>query len=276
MYATVKNLADAHELACAIIMDTHREISIQTHIDKAEFTIEYPAPMYITITDPLSEPQVSPGVLFKEKLAEGYKKQFLTLTPPRVDGKHATYTYFNRLKDYPVIDSGDCPSTCIPNEDDCRFCFAQSSMKGDGDGRGFDQITILVNKLVYDANSRRGIMVTWNPLLDAESIEPPCMDLVQVIIRDGKIMFRVVFRSQDMLSGLGENLIGCSALHQNIREQINNHPDYKGKPLETGPLTLISLIPHIYKKRDSTEFGLMRTRIYNRQMAGNWKFQYVL
>jgi hypothetical protein len=101
--------------------------------------------------------------------------------------------------------------------------------------------------------------------MDLEDIQVDLLKYAQ----DGRsdVEFRVAIATDQF---------GCSALHQNIREQINNHPDYKGKPLETGPLTLISLIPHIYKKRDSTEFGLMRTRIYNRQMAGNWKFQYVL
>jgi len=276
MYATVKNLADAHELACATIMNSHREISIQTHIDKEEFTLEYSTPMYITVLEPLAQPQISAGALFGKKMAEAYKKQFLTLTPPRADGLQAVYTYYNRLKDYPII-SDSCPPGCKPNEDDCRFCLDQMMTNGDGNGKGYDQILATVAKLAADPNSRRGIMVTWNPSLDAESLEPPCMDLVQFVIREGRLHMRVVFRSQDMLSALGENLIGCTALFEHILNLIKSHPDYhQDCPLEMGHLTLISLIPHIYKKRDSQEFGMMRQQIHTRKMQNNWHFQYVI
>ena len=144
-------------------------------------------------------------------------------------------------------------------------------MCGDGRGDGFKQVTELVKKLVSDPNSRRGVMVTWNPLLDSFSREPPCMNWLQVVIRNGIVHLRVVYRSQDALLGLPENLVGCAALLEYITNEIVD----KGLKVVPGTLTLISTIPHIYKKRDSNDLDKMIAHIQSQKKSGMWKSRIV-
>ncbi len=268
-------LSEAHEGAVDAVLNTSKAIEIQTHLDKSEKTIEFEAEdgsdeiITIKVLHPLMEPQVSSGTFFGEKFTEAYKKQFLTLTPPRADGKHATYTYWNRLEDFPVIEDG------IDHNGDFY-----SYLIGNGDGGGVKQISGIIQKLYNDPNSRRGVAVTWSPELDSESTEPPCMDLVQFVIRNGQVNMRCVFRSQDILSGLGENLVGCAAMLEYVTNEINDaleicDPDETPITYGVGSLILISIIAHIYHRRDAHELQKMKEKINEKKMLKQWKVKIV-
>jgi thymidylate synthase len=93
------------------------------------------------------------------------------------------------------------------------------------------------------------------------------MNWLQIVIRNGKVYLRVLFRSQDFLLGLPENLVGCAALQEWIVSEFVK----LGIPVTIGNLTLISTIPHIYKKRDTDDFDKMRSHIYALKIQKNWK-----
>jgi thymidylate synthase len=94
------------------------------------------------------------------------------------------------------------------------------------------------------------------------------MDMLQFVIRGGKVHGRIIFRSQDMLLGLPENMVGCAALLKYVVDGINAIADFVVEP---GQLTLVSLIPHIYKTRDGKEFDMMRAHIHALKRFGKWK-----
>lgn len=262
MEIITNTLSEAHEMAFDAIVQQHKEINIQTHTDKEEFTLEFEAPnggddqLVLHILHPLMEPQVSDGCPFQKGFTEAYKKQFLTLTPPRADGKHPVYTYWNRYEDHPVV--GIASSA---------FSESRPVPMGDGRGDGIHQVTETIKKLAADPNSRRGVMVGWNPLLDLHNPEPPCMCLMQIVIRNGKVHIRVLFRSQDIGLGLPENLVGCTAFLEYVTNGINQISKVQ---YEVGELTLVSWIPHIYKKRDQNYFDQMRAEIHRKKTLGLW------
>lgn len=279
MEITANTLSEAHEAAFDAIIESHSEIDIQTHRDKKEFTLEFNNKeghddcITLHVLYPLREPQVSEGAPFGKGFTAAYEKQFTTISPHRKDGNHATYTYWNRSEDYPFPNSRESAinklirlvkNHILNTEEEYQ------SMHGDGRGDGFKQVTELVKKLAADPNNRRGVIVTWNPLLDATSLEPPCMDLIQVVIRKGKVHIRVVFRSQDIGLGLPENLVGVKAYLVYITNEINR---LSGKNYEVGEITLVSLIPHIYKKRDANYFDKMIEVIKKKKESGNWKIK---
>jgi thymidylate synthase len=265
MEIIAETLSEAHEAAFDEILNCHKEIDIQTHVDKKEFTLEFEGEnggddiITMRVLHPLQEPQVSPGVNYQTGFTEAYKKQFLTLTPPRADGNHAVYTYWNRSKDFPCVGIASN-----------AWQSAHAVVMGDGRGDGFDQVSIVIEKLAKDPNNRRGVIVTWNPLIDARSLEPPCMDMIQFVIRNGRLHMRVIFRSQDILLGLPENFVGCTAYLVYVAAEISK---LVGHEVKVGELTLVSLIPHIYKKRDGDEFDQMRARIHELKTLGKWKVQ---
>lgn len=262
MEIIAETLSEAHEAAVDVVLNTSKAIEIQTHPDKVEKTIEFEAEdgsdeiITIKVLRPLQEPQVSKGARFGPGFTEAYRKQFLTLTPPRADDKQATYTYWNRHEDHPFIS--------IDEKEKNYF------IRGDGRGDGTPQISGIIEKLAKDPNSRRAVSVTWCPLLDATSTEPPCMLFVQFVIRNGRVNMRTLFRSQDILSGLGENLVGCAALLDYVTKGINSKVPL-GHGYDVGSLILISIIPHIYHKRDEHELVQMKREIFNKKQTGQWK-----
>jgi len=275
-------LAEAHEGAVDAILNRHKKIDINTSPDKKEATIEFESldgtdeVITIKVRHPLAEPQISTGCPFGPGFTAAYKKQFLTLTPPREDGMHATYTYWNRHEDHPSSISMSKFSIwwrCIRNHVlGIEETVGDKILFGDGRGDGLKQITSIIEKLARDPNNRRGISITWNPSLDMTSTDPPCMIFIQVVIRNGKVHLRTLFRSQDTLLGLCENLVGAAALIEYITNEINRmaRTSYK-----VGTLILISTIPHIYQIRDANYLEQMKVEINRKKTLGLWKVRVI-
>jgi thymidylate synthase len=96
------------------------------------------------------------------------------------------------------------------------------------------------------------------------------MDMLQFVIRNGMVHARIIFRSQDMLLGLPENQVGAAALLGYVVDGINAIADFVVEP---GQITIVSLIPHIYKRRDGKEFDMMRAHIDAQKRFGKWKVE---
>ena len=63
-----------------------------------------------------------------------------------------------------------------------------------------DQVRYIVEKLRASPESRRAVGVTWCPPVDGKLGDCPCLQLIQCVVRDGRLDMKVVFRSNDMLS----------------------------------------------------------------------------
>jgi len=111
------------------------------------------------------------------------------------------------------------------------------------DGRDvhIDQIDYIVRKLTAAKNSRRAIAVTWNPAVDENLDDCPCLQIVQCLIRDGKLQMKAVFRSNDILSAAGANIYALVHLQKTIAGRLG---------IPCGRYTHIALVPHIYYLRD--------------------------
>lgn len=107
-----------------------------------------------------------------------------------------------------------------------------------------DQIDYIARKLAAAPNSRRAVAITWNPPVVDENLDdcPPCLQLVQCLLRDGKLQMKVVFRSNDILSAAGSNMYALVRLQKMIADRL-------GVPC--GRYTHIALVPpHVYYRRD--------------------------
>jgi thymidylate synthase len=129
-------------------------------------------------------------------------------------------------------------------------------MFGDGRGGGINQIQeSVINRLIASPTTRRAEAITWVPELDVDSSEPPCLQLVWFrITPDHRLCLVAVFRSNDMLSASGQNLIALGALQEFVLNEINVVYQQLDRPLlKMGYLECISLSPHMYFKRDALE-----------------------
>lgn len=104
-----------------------------------------------------------------------------------------------------------------------------------------DQISCLLMKLRDSPATRRAVATTWQPWTDLKIDDPPCMDLLKLNIRGGKLNLRVLFRSHDILKAWPQNITALAHLQKYIAEMLL---------VSIGYLEVTSYDPHIYYKAD--------------------------
>ena len=83
-----------------------------------------------------------------------------------------------------------------------------------GTGNGIDQIKELIARLAHDPNSRRHLVVAWNPLALAKISKspPPCHSLFQFFVANGTISCQLYQRSADLFLGVPFNIASYAIL----------------------------------------------------------------
>jgi len=201
------SIATAHELVIKMVLEKGRVLD--TEDDEA--TIEFDE-VAMRIEHPDTEPMVSPHSRFSRKFMEKYAQDLLNGTPAVFE-----YDYHDRLYNW------------------------GTPLMADGNEVHIDQISYITRKLAASPVSRRAIAITWNPYVDEQLNDCPCLQLVQCLVRDGHLSMKVVFRSNDMLTAAGANMYALVHLQNYIADNLG---------LQCGPYTHISLVPHVYYKRD--------------------------
>jgi len=176
-----------------------------------EATIEYEE-VAIDVEDPFAEPMISPSSRFQRRFMDRYADNLLNGSDAEFE-----YDYHRRLFDW------------------------GEELTVDGNPVHVDQIAYIVRKLTSAVSSRRALAITWNPVVDETLDDCPCLQLVQCLVRDNRLQMKVVFRSNDMLSAAGANMFALAHLQKAIADRV-------GVPC--GRYTHISLVPHIYYRRD--------------------------
>lgn len=103
---------------------------------------------------------------------------------------------------------------------------------------GIDQIQVAIDRLKNCNESRRSISVTWDPTIDTKIDEVPCMILVDLKIRDGKLHTTGLWRSHDIYGAWFPNAVGLTYLTKYAADQLG---------VEVGSVTIHSISAHIYE-----------------------------
>ncbi len=208
------SLGRAHELIIKHILEKGRE----RRTENGEETLETDE-IALRVENPLTEPMASGQSRFKKAFLESYADGLINGSDSVFE-----YDYHSRL-----------------------FDWGQGLKLKEGDIHA-DQIRYIIEKLKNEPVSRRAVAVTWNPAIDETLNDCPCLQLIQCVIRKGQeegdaplLDMKVIFRSNDMLSAAGANMYALARLQQSIADAV-------GVPV--GAYTHISLVPHIYYKRD--------------------------
>ena len=249
MQINADSIGKAHDRIIREILDNHIEIVTED----GEHTIEYPEPIMVKIANPFIEPMKSESSPYSMNYLQEYIKQVCGINK---DSGFA-YTYGNRLFDYPskTVES--------LHENHIRACWI-----GNGDGRGFDQISSIVEKLMKNPTSRRGIAHTWVTEVDSYSVNPPCLQTVQFLLRDYRLHAIATFRSNDMLMAWGCNTYALANLQMKVLSEMVDYAyyncgvEYKDFPYAIGNLTTVSTSAHIYDVRDKNYLDEFRKRIF--------------
>ncbi len=198
----------AHELVVKMVLEKGRVLDTED----GEATVEFDE-IAVRVENPLTEPMVSPHSRFSRKFMEKYADDLLNGTPAVFE-----YDYHDRL-----------------------FNWGDRLFSADGGAVTIDQIDYITRKLGSSPVSRRALAITWNPLVDERLDDCPCLQLVQCLVREGRLSMKVVFRSNDMLTAAGANMFALVHLQKTIADRLGIPP---------GSYTHISLVPHIYYLRD--------------------------
>lgn len=95
-----------------------------------------------------------------------------------------------------------------------------------GKGNGIDQIKELIERLQRDPNSRRHLVVAFNPLAVAKTKKspPPCHSLFQFFVANGQISCQLYQRSADLFLGVPFNIASYSLLLMMIAQVCKLRP----------------------------------------------------
>lgn len=94
----------------------------------------------------------------------------------------------------------------------------------DKNGKTFDQITDLVDRIKKDPNSRRLIVSAWNVPQINEMKLPPCHCLFQFYVANGKLSCQLYQRSCDLFLGVPFNIASYALLTMMIAQVCDLKP----------------------------------------------------
>lgn len=119
------------------------------------------------------------------------------------------------------------------------------------DGRKIDQISNLIEGIKRDPDSRRHLVVAWNPAEVDKMALPPCHCLFQFYVANGKLSCQLYQRSCDIFLGVPFNIASYSLLTHMVAQQCD---------LEVGDFVWTGGDCHIYKNHfEQVELQLSRT-----------------
>ena len=88
------------------------------------------------------------------------------------------------------------------------------------DGRKIDQISNLIEGIKKNPDSRRHLVVAWNPAEVDKMALPPCHCLFQFYVANGKLSCQLYQRSCDIFLGVPFNIASYSHIYKNHFEQV--------------------------------------------------------
>jgi thymidylate synthase len=89
------------------------------------------------------------------------------------------------------------------------------------DGESIDQITKVVNGIRNNPDSRRHMVVAYNPTFVDDMALPPCHSLFQFYVADGKLSCQLYQRSADTFLGVPFNIASYALLTHMIAQQCD-------------------------------------------------------
>ena len=91
---------------------------------------------------------------------------------------------------------------------------------------GRNQLIDIVERLKQDIGSNRAVAVTFNPFIDNKHDDIPCLQLIQALVRNNKLILSVYFRSNDLYGAFPSNMMFLTYLGMKIANELGVKFDY--------------------------------------------------
>ncbi len=92
------------------------------------------------------------------------------------------------------------------------------------DGKTVDQIENVINQIKTDPNSRRHLVIAFNPGEIGKMALPPCHAFFQFYVADGKLSCQLYQRSADIFLGVPFNIASYALLTHMVAQVCNLEP----------------------------------------------------
>lgn len=225
MWVVIRDtIGDAHQAIIELILEEGHYIVTENGEETCEVLN-----LHAHVENPFQQPMNHPASPYGDKFLHEYYQKIISITPWKGDGTDAVYTYGNRLRDFALLD-------------------ALSGM-----GHGVDQLDYTIRRLQKSRVTRRAVMCTWAPSQDLFNPEPPCIDIIQFIIREGRLNLTAYIRSNDMLMAWGANCWALAHLLQYAAHECG---------VAYGWIETVSMSAHIYYHRDQPDLDRFRRYIH--------------
>jgi len=118
------------------------------------------------------------------------------------------------------------------------------------DGRHIDQISLVLDRIKANPDSRRHIVSAWNPAEVDQMALPPCHALFQFYVADGRLSCQLYQRSADLFLGVPFNIASYALLTCMVAQQCD---------LEAGEFIWTGGDVHLYSNHmEQTKLQLTR------------------
>ena len=129
----------------------------------------------------------------------------------------ALYNYVNSLND---------PKQIYLDDDGFVYTYSERLMNYPTPSMSINQIDVILNRLRENINSNRAIAVTYNPMVDMNRQDIPCLQLIQTLVRNDKLILSVYFRSNDLYGAFPSNMMFLTYLGMKIADELDVKFDY--------------------------------------------------
>jgi len=230
IFITADCLPEAWEKAVLAVWDNGLEI--KTQYDKSEDPPSKDATVMITVNNPLGEPRIHKNFPGGPIELEAYRQEVVNgIHDHWIDpaaGKW-TYTYHERLFAY-------CPAENIRDPNSPKPF------------KKINQIQYIIDKLAQTTHTRRAQAITWMPMADPPTDDPPCLQRIwcRLVAKDNgelSLNMNTHWRSRDLYKAWFMNVYAITELQKIIAEKISEKIN---KPVTVGRYVDISDSLHIY------------------------------
>ena len=101
-----------------------------------------------------------------------------------------------------------------------------------------DQLQKVLLRLAENSNTRRAVMITFDPTVDHEKEDIPCILVVDFKIRNSSLHTTVFWRSNDIYGAYYPNVVAVSRIAKHVSEKLE---------IDLGTLTTHTASAHIYE-----------------------------
>lgn len=123
---------------------------------------------------------------------------------------------------------------------------------------GINQFDVMKKRILNATGSNRAVAVTYDPSLDADRKDIPCLQFLQCIVRNNKLTIHCVFRSNDIFGAFYSNMYFITYIGIKMVEEVNNL--IVGAPITFDGIHYYSTSAHIYHNDLNSAMNLIAGR----------------